>query len=90
MFVAWNEALAVAAAHRVGRGRFDSFRFALVTSDGDLLDAVAYARPDSKPDDITLAGLRVLHVLAPGRPGELPVLVVEPENETFEPDRVPG
>ena len=78
MLVAWSDSLDVPASHSITCGRFSTFRFALVTTDGQPLDAVAYARPDSKPGDVTSQGLRVVRVLERRRDNELPVLVVEP------------
>jgi hypothetical protein len=57
------------------------FRFALVTTDGDSLGPVAFARSDFNEGDVIPQGpgrsLRVTAVVEPDRAGELPVLVVE-------------
>ena len=57
------------------------FRFALVTTDGDALGPVAFARSDFKPGDVIPQGrgrsLRVTAVVEPDREDELLLLVVE-------------
>jgi hypothetical protein len=57
------------------------FRFALITTDGDALGPVAFARPDFQPGDVIPQGpgrsLRVVNVVFPDRDDELPLLVVE-------------
>jgi len=58
------------------------FRYALVTTDGDALGTVAFARSDLRPGDVIPHGpersLRVVNVIEPERDDQLPVLVVEP------------
>jgi hypothetical protein len=57
------------------------FRFALITTDGEALGPVAFARPDFKPGDIIPQGrasLRVVKVVPVEGDDELPLLVVEP------------
>jgi hypothetical protein len=58
------------------------FRFALISTDGDALGAVAFARGDFEPGDVIPQGpgrsLRVTAVVEPEQDGELPLLVVEP------------
>lgn len=56
-------------------------RFALITSDGEALGPVAFARGDWQAGDTIPQGkgriLRVTAVVAPERDGDLPLLVVE-------------
>lgn len=58
------------------------FRFALISTEGDALGPVAFARGDWKAGDVIQQGrgrsLRVTAVVAPEVDGELPLLVVEP------------
>jgi len=61
------------------------FRFALVSSDGESLGPVAFARGDWKPGDVIPQGpgrsLRVTAVIDPepdDPPDRMPLLVVEP------------
>jgi hypothetical protein len=57
------------------------FRFALLSTEGDSLGTVAFARGDWNPRAVIPQGvsssLRVVHVVQPERDGELPLLVVE-------------
>ena len=62
------------------------FRFALITTDGDELGTIAFARRDFNPGDIIPHGrepsLRVVNVIWPERESELPLLLVEFASET--------
>jgi hypothetical protein len=57
------------------------FHFALVTTDGDALGPVAFARPDFNVGDTIPQGagrtLRVVNVVQPDAEDQLPLLVVE-------------
>ena len=56
-------------------------RFTLVTTDGESLGVVSFARPDFNPGDVIPQGpgrsLRVTAVVEPEVDGELPLLVVD-------------
>lgn len=56
-------------------------RFTMVTSEGESLGVVSFARPDFAAGDEIPQGagrsLRVVAVVAPEADGELPLLVVE-------------
>jgi hypothetical protein len=71
----------VRSERRSARTSGDVFRFALITTDGDALGPVAFARSDFKPGDVIPQGrgasLRVVNVVEPDRDGELPLLVVD-------------
>jgi hypothetical protein len=57
------------------------FRFALVSTEGEALGEVAFARGDWRPGDVIPQGpgrnLRVTAVVEPEQEGDLPLLVVE-------------
>lgn len=60
-------------------------RFTLVTSDGESLGVVSFARPDFKPGDVIPQGpgrsLSVVTVVQPDHRDELPILVVKAAND---------
>jgi hypothetical protein len=60
------------------------FRFALISTDGDALGPVAFVRSDWKPGDVIPQGrasLRVVQVIDPEEAHQLPVLVVERQEQ---------
>ena len=57
-------------------------RFALISTEGEALGPIAFARSDFRPGDLIRQGkasLRVVRVVQPDREDELPLLVVEPD-----------
>ena len=63
------------------------FRYALISSDGEALGPVRFARRDFNPGDLIPQGLaspRAVNVVEADEPDELPLLMVE----SAEPDRL--